>query len=315
MLSSSQRPVMRVHQTRMLSWLFLLSLALHLVVLTWLLMFPARQPPDSGAEPLSVEIIAEPGSASAAAAPAPAEEAGEPVTRAAPIEQAETPPPPSPLMTTPTPEPVRVPVQQAVVPTPALEVPLALPLEQAEIPLPPLPAVVPDVLAPPPVPQAQAAPPQPPLMSPSRLIEHPRPRPTPPQRPPVRPAPTRALADIGGSTVARNDGGSVAGGANSANNGAAWMGRLKQWWDQHSFYPREASQSDEGGNVKVRIVIAGDGQVTSIQVVQSSGSSVLDAAALAVFRDAHLPPLSLGTPAQPADVVVTLHYRPSRTGG
>lgn len=109
--------------------------------------------------------------------------------------------------------------------------------------------------------------------------------------------------------------GNVADGARSANNGAAWMGRLKQWWDQHSFYPPEASQSDEGGNVRVRIVISADGQVTSIQVVQGSGSSVLDAAALAVFRNARLPPLPPSMPAQPADVVVTLHYRPAGNGG
>ncbi len=90
------------------------------------------------------------------------------------------------------------------------------------------------------------------------------------------------------------------------------MGKLKQWWDQHSFYPKEASQTNEGGNVRVRILIASDGQVTAIEVVQGSGSSVLDAAAVAVFRNAHLSP---GTPAQPADVVVTLHYRPAGSGG
>jgi len=93
------------------------------------------------------------------------------------------------------------------------------------------------------------------------------------------------------------------------------MGKLKQWWDQHSFYPQEASQTNEGGNVRVRIVIAPDGQVTSIGVVQGSGSSVLDAAAVAVFRNAHLPPFPPGTLAQPADVVVTLHYRPADSGG
>jgi protein TonB len=93
------------------------------------------------------------------------------------------------------------------------------------------------------------------------------------------------------------------------------MGKLKQWWDQHSFYPKEASQTNEGGDVKVRIVIAADGAVTSIEVVQGSGSSVLDAAAVAVFRGANLPPFAPGAPAQPADVVVTLHYRPAAGGG
>jgi TonB family protein len=107
----------------------------------------------------------------------------------------------------------------------------------------------------------------------------------------------------------------AAGRASDANNGAAWMGKLKQWWEQHSFYPKEASQTNEGGNVRVHIVIASDGQVTSIEVVQGSGLSVLDAAAVAVFRNAHLPPFPPGTPALPADVVVTLHYRPADSGG
>jgi hypothetical protein len=43
--------------------------------------------------------------------------------------------------------------------------------------------------------------------------------------------------------------------------------------------------------------------------------SVLDAAAVAVFRNAHLPPFPPGAPAQPADVVLTLHYRPADSGG
>ena len=92
------------------------------------------------------------------------------------------------------------------------------------------------------------------------------------------------------------------------------MGKLKQWWDVHSFYPKGASESNEGGNVRVRMAIASDGLVTSIDVVQGSGSSVLDAAALAVFRNARLPPFPPGTPPQPADVTVTLHYRPADGG-
>ena len=136
----------------------------------------------------------------------------------------------------------------------------------------------------------------------------------PPRAPPQRAA-ARAPANPAGAPAHAPAGQNAAGRASDANNGAAWMGKLKQWWDQHSFYPKEASQTNEGGNVKVHIVIAPDGQVTSIEVVQSSGLSVLDAAAVAVFRNAHLPPFPPGTPAQPADVVVTLHYRPADSGG
>ena len=136
----------------------------------------------------------------------------------------------------------------------------------------------------------------------------------PPRAPPQRAA-ARAPVNPAGAPAHAPAGQNAASGASDANNGAAWMGKLKQWWDQHSFYPKEASQTNEGGNVKVHIVIAPDGQVTSIEVVQGSGLSVLDAAAVAVFRNAHLPPFPPGTPAQPADVVVTLHYRPADSGG
>ena len=136
----------------------------------------------------------------------------------------------------------------------------------------------------------------------------------PPRAPPQRAA-ARAPVNPAGAPAHAPAGQNAASRAGGANNGAAWMGKLKQWWDQHSVYPKEASQTNEGGNVKVHIVIAADGQVTSIEVVQGSGLSVLDAAAVAVFRNAHLPPFPPGTPAQPADVVVTLHYRPADSGG
>jgi periplasmic protein TonB len=137
-----------------------------------------------------------------------------------------------------------------------------------------------------------------------------------PPRVPAQRAAARAPVNHAAEGAAHaTDGQNAASRVSEANNGAAWMGKLQQWWDQHSFYPREASQANEGGNVKVHIIIASDGQVTSIEVVQGSGLSVLDAAAAAVFRNAHLPPFPPGTPAQPADVVVILHYRPADSGG
>ena len=166
------------------------------------------------------------------------------------------------------------------------------PVQEAEVPAP-TPPPPPLPVPPPPPPVAQVRPPP----------------------PPVQRAVARAPVHTAGAPAHATGGQNAASSASDANNGAAWMGKLKQWWDAHSFYPKEASQTNEGGNVRVHIVIAADGQVMSIDVVQSSGLSVLDAAALAVFRNAHLPPFPPGTPAQPADVVVTLHYRPADSGG
>jgi len=189
------------------------------------------------------------------------------------------------------------------------------------LPAPVQPPALSDVPPPPPVPQTQITPPAPaPMPVPTAPTEVAAPPPpTPPQhaaaRPAAKPAAARAVPPSRGAPAHSADGQDAASLANGANHGNGWTGKLKQWWDQHSFYPEEASQSDEGGDVKVHIVIAPDGQVTSVQVVHGSGSSVLDKAAVDVFRNARLAPFPPGTPAPPADVEVSLHYLPAHKGG
>src|SRR5580692_718890 len=56
------------------------------------------------------------------------------------------------------------------------------------------------------------------------------------------------------------------------------MRQLQAWWDVHAYYPRHASNSDEGGTVKVHLVILPDGNIFRIDVVAGSGSPSLDAA-------------------------------------
>jgi len=58
-----------------------------------------------------------------------------------------------------------------------------------------------------------------------------------------------------------------------------------------------------------------DGNIRAVDAVESSGSSVLDAAAVEGFRNPHLLPFPPGTPVQPADAVVTVHYHPAESGG
>jgi periplasmic protein TonB len=292
MLSRSQRIAVRVRRRTTLRWPVVLSLALHLTLFLFLVFIPPTQPPGSGSEPLTMDVIVGEGSAEAPSEPAAptAVTAAPEVPPSPPVQRAERPPPtPAPVVPPPPP------VQQAEIPpptpVPAPDVPPPPPVRQVEIP-PPTPAPAPKVPAPLP-PVAQVHPPRAP---PQRVAA----------RGPVNPAGAPAHGPAGQDAASR---------ASDANNGAAWLGKLKQWWDQRSFYPQEASQTNEGGNVRVHIVIAADGEVASIEVVQSSGLSVLDEAAVAVFRNAHLPPFPPGTPAQPADVVVTLHYHPADNGG
>ncbi len=65
---------------------------------------------------------------------------------------------------------------------------------------------------------------------------------------------------------------------------------------------------DVSGTVKVHIVVQPDGEVSTIHLVEGSGSKYLNNAAYQAFRDAHLHPFPPGTPAPRADVHITLHY-------
>jgi TonB family protein len=84
------------------------------------------------------------------------------------------------------------------------------------------------------------------------------------------------------------------------------MRQLQAWWDVHAYYPRHASNSDESGTVKVHLVILPDGNMFNIWMVESSGSSTLDAAGSAVFHGAFVRPFPQGEPK--ADIDISLHY-------
>lgn len=84
------------------------------------------------------------------------------------------------------------------------------------------------------------------------------------------------------------------------------MRQLQAWWDAHAYYPRHASNSDEGGTVKVHLVILPDGRIWTVDVVESSGSRSLDTAGSSVFRGAFVRSFPEGEPK--ADIDISLHY-------
>lgn len=81
---------------------------------------------------------------------------------------------------------------------------------------------------------------------------------------------------------------------------------LQAWWDVHAYYPRHASNNDESGTVKVHLLILPDGRIWSINMVGSSGSASIDAAAGSVFRGGFVRPFPPGEPQ--ADINLSLHY-------
>jgi TonB family protein len=84
------------------------------------------------------------------------------------------------------------------------------------------------------------------------------------------------------------------------------MRQLQAWWDAHAYYPKHASNNDEGGTVKIHLNILPDGRIWMLNVVESSGSRALDTAGLSAFRGAVMRPFPPGAPA--ADLDLSLHY-------
>jgi len=80
------------------------------------------------------------------------------------------------------------------------------------------------------------------------------------------------------------------------------------WLDAHKFYPQLAQQRGEQGTVLLRFTVTRDGRVLTVSLVQSSGSPVLDRAALRLLRDARLPPFPPDMPGPEATVSVPIHY-------
>jgi TonB family protein len=80
------------------------------------------------------------------------------------------------------------------------------------------------------------------------------------------------------------------------------MRQLQAWWELHAYYPRHASNNDEGGTVKVHLVVLPDGRIWMINVVGSSGSRSLDSVGSAVFRDGFVRPFPAGEPQADIDI-------------
>jgi TonB family protein len=97
-----------------------------------------------------------------------------------------------------------------------------------------------------------------------------------------------------------------------------WIKKLQEFWDKHAYYPKEASDKDESGVVKIQLRIHSDGQIWWAKVEESSGSRSLDNAGFVVFFKQYLPGFPPGTRAREADVFlqslteadihISLHY-------
>lgn len=134
--------------------------------------------------------------------------------------------------------------------------------------------------------------------APSRLSQ------TPPAARPAIPAPSAPAQSTPTSPTAQPPSA-----ASSAVSNAAWRDALVAWLQRHKTYPEMARQEGTEGRVMVHFTASRDGRVLDVGLAQSSGSRVLDEAALGLLRGARLPPFPAGTAQETMSATLPITYQ------
>lgn len=90
--------------------------------------------------------------------------------------------------------------------------------------------------------------------------------------------------------------------------GPVFAASLKAWWSAHRFYPAQALDVGEGGEVQISLIVDRSGHVLDVKIKKKSGSEILDLAAQSTWRDAALSPLPDKLNIEQVMIDVTLHY-------
>ncbi len=57
---------------------------------------------------------------------------------------------------------------------------------------------------------------------------------------------------------------------------AVWSGAVSRLVTSHQSYPRSAELRHEQGTTRLRVAVATDGRIAQVDIIQSSGSAILD---------------------------------------
>lgn len=96
--------------------------------------------------------------------------------------------------------------------------------------------------------------------------------------------------------------------ADGKDLGPDWLNLVAAWWGRHGYYPTQAAELGQHGDVTVQMTVAHDGRVRTLDVTRASGSPWLNLGALTVFRSATLPPLPADVTSPVIDLTFTIHY-------
>ena len=217
---------------------------------------------------------------------------------------------------------------------------MAGPTTRDEAASPPPAKPMPDLRPPAPLPPAEPPPVPQTEPLPELQVPEPLPKPSPPSRVPTRPqlshssplshpmdlsfsqapVPPRARRGRPGGSGAPVDlslGPMVQGGklltpyaSTSSIKGVSddYADEIGAWIRRHMYYPEEAAKRGEDGPSHVHVVLDRQGRVTSVHLVNSSGSVLLDDATQGMFRNAKLPPVPPDMSGNNFDVDLTIDY-------
>jgi len=89
---------------------------------------------------------------------------------------------------------------------------------------------------------------------------------------------------------------------------AAWNSAVIAWLKRNQKYPEAALEEGVEGRPSIHFTVARDGQVLDVTLVRPSGSRVLDEAAVALVRGAHLPPFPASMASATVGVTQPINY-------
>lgn len=269
----------------------LAAVALHAVLIALLIVAVRPHPLTEPEQAPAFTMVFAPETPPEAPPPTPATE-----SEPAPPVASEPPPAPVPPPVAETPPPEAPPEVTA----PSEPPPLSALAEPASLPPPP-PTVAQPAPEPPPPPVPVRPPPRP-VTPPRRAVVRPRPAPQRPavQAPPAPPAvPYEPTAPAARPAPAPSAAPAVS---------AGWRNAVIGWLQEHRKYPEAALNEGAEGHPSIRFTVARDGRVVDVGLAQSSGSRLLDEAAVALVRGAHLPPFPAGMASETVNLTVRLDY-------
>lgn len=115
-----------------------------------------------------------------------------------------------------------------------------------------------------------------------------------PTKPVVVPAPARPSRRAAAKVDAPASGLELAAPVVAASVSPSWRQELAAWIATRKAYPAVARRRGTEGMVTLRFTVERSGRVAEVAVIQTSGSETLDAAALAILRDAVVPAFPAG---------------------